>query len=146
MESALLLLVDQHPRLAMSAVAPTGRVRAFGAPFDEVVLGQPGEVGFVDWIRSRPGHVLGVRIWLHREWLQLMAYVRQSHGVRVLSEGVFEVVFREGEADPELSCDQAFDETRAYIGGGNMLLLALSMAPLSELEVEDVRRLSGRAG
>lgn len=138
----VLILTESVPRLQYVEALPAGACRCFGADFREVVLGTPGQVGFVDWMRGSTGQILGVRLWLHREWFQLMAHLPASNRIRIGGEGIVELAFREGEADPELSCDQAFDETRAYLGDSGALLLAVAVAPLSTLEIEDVRRLS----
>ena len=140
-ESALLICVESFPQVQLAEVFPSVAFRGFSRDFEEVVLGRLGEIGFVDWLRSRPGRVLGVRLWLHRDWFELTGYFRESPRVRFAGEGVFELVFREGTPDPELSCDQAFDQTRAYVSPERSLVLALSVDALSEAEVEDVRHL-----
>ena len=138
MSAAALVLVEPVPRVRLVEVFPSANIHAFDQDFAEVGFGVAGQVGFIDWLRPETGRILGLRIWLHRDWFPLAKYFRESSVVRAMGEGVFELMFRHGVANPELSCDQAFDETRAYVGPSGSLLFAISTAPLSAAEVDDL--------
>lgn len=134
MNRALLVLLDPIPRVRLTDCVLPGQVRVFGRRFSEILLGSPGQVGFFDWLRLATGEVIGLRLLIHDNWIELLRHIPPLPYVQIFGEGVIEILFRDGAIDPELSVDQAFDEVRAYLDADGVLLLGIDIDGLSPTE------------
>jgi hypothetical protein len=143
MNSALLVLVTPTPKIKLVEVVPRTQVRAFGRTFNEMAIGVPGRVGFFDWMRPDIEEVGGLRLWFHDDWCGLQSYLPNEGGVRHPIEGMIEILFRDVRIDVDLSCDQAFDETRAYRDLDGVVLLGIDTEVLSQLERESLAAICG---
>ncbi len=143
MSGALLVLVTPVPKIKLVEVVPRTRVSAFGRTFTETAIGVPGRIGFFDWMRPASEEVSGLRLWLHRDWFGLQSYLPNEGGVRHLVEGAIEIFFRDVCIDQDLSCDQAFDETRAYRDLDGVVLLGIDTEVLTQRERESLAALCG---
>jgi hypothetical protein len=126
-------MVQQH-ETRWRLLEPQG----FEPTLGEVKLGHPAWVGFVDWLRSSAGQVIGFRLWLAPQWTSIADRVAERRSVRLLADGVIECAFRDGAIDPERSTDQSFDEVRIFEGREGTMAFAFPEAMLSDAEVAEL--------
>jgi hypothetical protein len=123
---------------------PTLQVRGTDSPvrlsvgrhtfFEVTPSGQPGLfLGFYDWLRSREGEIVGLRLMFHDGRDAAVEALRQSKVGEWDSPEIYRLLFRAGaDIDQGLSIDQEFSVSRLYENDENELVLLIDVSDIEE--------------
>jgi hypothetical protein len=134
----LAVLLDQKPVVALVPWSETGNLRVG----DHLFLDQQGGgfMGFHDWLRSAPGHVIGMRFSPHdpsilnRLDLERLNYVVVGPGASWLE--VF--LASDRDYDPHASADQSFRLSRLLFSSDRDAALVIDCDALTEAELATI--------
>lgn len=100
--------------------------------------GDQNFLGFYDWLRNAERAILGVSLILHDGRELLSQVIPPRKYIEWDSEYVFEVRFREGNVDRDISADQEFSVSRCLVAENSHIALIFDASALSEAQLRDL--------